>query len=359
MATISLCMIVKNEEEVLDRCLLCVTDLVDEIIVVDTGSEDITRQIALKYTAQVYDFPWTDDFSAARNFAFSKASMEYCMWLDADDVIGEEDRAAFLKLKKELSPDTDMVMMRYNTGFDNTGKPTFWYYRERLIRNGRGYLWQGAVHEVITPSGNVIYSDTAVCHKKAKAGDPDRNLNIYSRMLSQGKKLDARETYYYARELYYHGQYETALNTFQVFLTMSEAWIENKIEACAVMSKCFRETGEPSASLAALFKSMEFDVPRAEICCEIGAHFMETEQYHIAEYWFETALNCNMDFRKGGFIIPDCYDYIPALQLCICCDRLGRYEEAEKYNELAESYKPDTPAVQFNRAYFQERKKQI
>ena len=77
MATISLCMILKNEEKVLARCLDSISELVDEIIIVDTGSIDHTKEIASNYTSHIYSFPWCDDFSAARNYAFSKASMDY------------------------------------------------------------------------------------------------------------------------------------------------------------------------------------------------------------------------------------------------------------------------------------------
>ena len=70
MATISLCMIVKNEEQVLARCLDSVADLMDEIIIVDTGSTDRTKEVAARYTDQIYDFTWIGDFSAARNFSW-------------------------------------------------------------------------------------------------------------------------------------------------------------------------------------------------------------------------------------------------------------------------------------------------
>ena len=92
MDTISLCMIVRDEEPVLIRCLESAAGLYDELVIVDTGSADRTREIARGYTDKVYDFPWVDDFSAARNFAFERASMHYCMWLDADDVIPEDQR---------------------------------------------------------------------------------------------------------------------------------------------------------------------------------------------------------------------------------------------------------------------------
>ena len=77
MVTISLCMIVKNEERILKRCLDSLEGLMDEIIIVDTGSTDATKKIAAAYTDRIYDFVWTGDFSEARNFAFSKAGMDY------------------------------------------------------------------------------------------------------------------------------------------------------------------------------------------------------------------------------------------------------------------------------------------
>lgn len=357
MVTISLCMIVKNEEDVLDRCLSCVRDLVDEIIIVDTGSADQTKEIARKYTDRLFSFQWIDDFSAARNYAFSKATMDYCMWLDADDVIEEKDRTDFLALKQSMLPATDVVMMRYNTGFNEDGTPSFWYYRERIVKNDqRRYFWQGAVHEVITPSGFIIYSDAAITHRKLHAGDSDRNLNIYKKMIADGKILNARENYYYARELYYHQLYEEALYVFDQFISQEDAWLENKIEACTIMAKCCQQLGDRPKALRALLRSLELDAPRAEVCCEIGSCFMEQNQYETAIFWLETALNSKADYKKGGFILPDSYNYTPAMQLCVCCDKLGRYEEANVYNELAGTFKPNSPAVAFNREYFEKKK---
>lgn len=243
MITISLCMIVKDEEEVLERCLQSAKDIVDEIIIVDTGSTDQTKEIAAKFTSQIYDFPWIDDFAAARNEAFSKATMQYCMWLDADDVILPEEKKKILQLKETLSPDTDMVMMKYHTGFDEQGKPTFSYYRERMIRKGAGFSWEGAVHEVISPSGNIHYSDAAITHKKEKTGDPDRNLRIFEKMQSEGRVLDARQQFYYARELYYHQKYQNAIEALEEYLSKEAGWLENQIDACRILSSCYARIG--------------------------------------------------------------------------------------------------------------------
>ena len=111
MITISLCMIVKNEEKVLARCLDSLKGLMDEIIIVDTGSTDNTKEIARQYTDLVYDFSWCEDFAAARNFSFSKATMEYIYAPDADEYIDELNRKRFAMLKAALLPEIEIVQM--------------------------------------------------------------------------------------------------------------------------------------------------------------------------------------------------------------------------------------------------------
>ncbi len=353
MPTISLCMIVKNEEMHIARCLDSIAALVDEIIIVDTGSTDRTVEIVSDYTSKVYSFPWKDDFSEARNYSFSKATMDYCMWLDADDVLEETEQDRFLALKQSLSPGTDMVMMKYHTSFDEAGRPSFSYFRERWIRNCAQFRWVGAVHEVIPPDGSILYSDIAVCHRKQNAGDPDRNLKIYQKLIADGKNLEPRHQYYYGRELYYHGQYQEAAAVLEHFLLEPEGWIENKIEACSVCAGCYYQMEQEQSALLTLLRSLSFDIPRAELCCEIGKHFLEHGNLRNAVYWYETALNTPKNESSGGFILPDCYDYIPLLQLCVCHDRLGDRQKAAEYNERAGLCKPCSPAYLYNKQYFE------
>ena len=90
MVTVSVCMIVKNEEKVLARCLDSLAGLWEELIIVDTGSTDRTKEIAKKYTDKIYDFSWTGSFSDARNFSFSKATCDYIYSADADEELDEE-----------------------------------------------------------------------------------------------------------------------------------------------------------------------------------------------------------------------------------------------------------------------------
>ncbi|MCI8866495.1 MAG: glycosyltransferase [Lachnospiraceae bacterium] len=352
MPTISLCMIVKNEEVHIARCLGSVAGLVEEIIIVDTGSTDRTVEIASDYTTKVYSYPWKDDFSDARNYSFSQASMDYCMWMDADDILEETEKDKFLHLKQSLPPDIDIVMMKYNTSFDEAGKPTFSYFRERWIRNCPQYRWIGAVHEVIPPNGKAIYSDIAICHKKIGAADPDRNLRIYQKMASDGKQLEPRQQYYYGRELYYHKQYKKAISVLEEFLLSADGWVENKIEACSICASCYYQIGQEQSALATLLRSMSFDLPRAELCCEIGKHFLEHGNLHHAIYWYETALNVPKNEHSGGFTLPDCYDYVPFLQLCVCYDKLGDRKKAKEYNEKAGACKPYSQSYLYNKRYF-------
>lgn len=353
MVTVSLCMIVKNEEAVLARCLDSVREAVDEIILVDTGSTDATKEIAARYTDKIYDFPWIDDFAAARNFSFSKAGMEFAMWLDADDIFTDSDRETFLRLKSSAWDGADVIMMRYNTGFDEEGQPVFSYYRERLIRLSIPHTWRGRVHEAIVCSGRVIYAEgTAVTHRSVKTSYSNRNLRIYERQIREGEPLAPRDRFYYGRELYYHRKFEQARRVLNDFLDDRGGWIENKIEACRILALCHSEEADYTGALRALTISFLYDLPRPEICCEIGNLLMQTQNYRAAVFWFELARTLPQDAKNGGFVSADCRGYLPCIQLCVCHYRLGNIEKAEEYNRLAGTHRPASPAYLHNLEFF-------
>ncbi|MBI2656740.1 glycosyltransferase family 2 protein, partial [Candidatus Woesearchaeota archaeon] len=113
--TISLCMIAKNEEKFLEQCLNSVKDIVDEIIIVDTGSTDKTKDIAKKFNAKVYDFKWIDDFSAARNESIKHAAKDWILVLDADEILDEEGRKAIRELVNNKENDAYLLLQKNYT----------------------------------------------------------------------------------------------------------------------------------------------------------------------------------------------------------------------------------------------------
>ncbi len=350
--TISLCMIVKDEELTLGRCLDCICDIVDEIIVVDTGSTDSTKAIAAKYTDKIYDFEWIDDFAAARNFSFSKATMEYIMWLDADDVILESDREK-LKFFKQLPDNTfDVAMMRYNLGTDSSELPTCSFMRERLLKREKGFKWNDPVHEYIPFSGKIVNTNICITHKKIKERS-DRNLRIFEKIIAQGKPLSDRNLFYYARELYFNKRFEEAITYYNRFLETTSGIASNYIDASIDLSNCYKAVRDEKNILKALLKSFEHDLPRAEICCQIGFYYKLKEDYVKAIFWYGFAANLKIPENEWGAVIRDFYEYIPNMELSCCYFHLGDIDNAIKYNDIALEFKPGDEKAEYNKGYFE------
>lgn len=352
MITISLCMIVKNEEDNIGDCLASVLGIADEIIVVDTGSTDNTKNIVKKYTDHLYDFTWQDDFSAARNFSFSKATMDYCMWLDADDRIKQDAQARLLAWKKQTDGTVDVAMLPYASGFDEKGNVAFCYYRERLLKRDSGFMWKGRVHEAIEVYGKIEYLDICIEHHSKKRAYSKRNLNIYQAMYRKGEPFEARDSFYYARELYYHKQYENALDEFRDFLRRKDAFIENQAEACRIAAYCCYALDNEKEALHFLLKGLTVCVPSGELCCDIGKHFMDRKEWEQAIFWFEGALHAPMREQAGGFVQKENYGYIPCVQLSVCYERMGLREQALNYHNKAGIYKPYGTEYLKNQTYF-------
>jgi GT2 family glycosyltransferase/tetratricopeptide (TPR) repeat protein len=166
---VSLCMIVKNEEANLAACLFSAADLVDEIIVVDTGSTDATKAIARECGARVYDFAWVDDFAAARNESLQHATGDWIFWLDGDDRVDEENRQKLKDLFGRLTEDNIAYAMKCRCLPDPlTGTATI-VDHVRLFRNHPGIRWNYRVHEQILPAvraigGSVQATDIVIEH---------------------------------------------------------------------------------------------------------------------------------------------------------------------------------------------------
>ncbi len=145
---LSLCMIVKDEEEMLPRCLAAAAPAVDEIVVVDTGSSDRTIEIAREHGARVIERPWTGDFSEARNASFDAATGDWLMFLDADEVLVEEDVERLRALRGKSWRECFYLTEISYTGELGDGTAAT-HTALRVFRARPEYRFTGALHEQI------------------------------------------------------------------------------------------------------------------------------------------------------------------------------------------------------------------
>ncbi len=167
--TISLCMIVRNEEKNLAGCLGPLRDVVDEIVVVDTGSSDKTRQLAESLGARVFDLPWPDSFAAARNESIKHAVGEWIFWMDADDRIDAENLAKLKELFGRLPKENVAFVMKCLCVARAPGETATAVDHIRLFRNDPRIRWKYRVHEQILPAvkcsgGSSEWSDVVIRH---------------------------------------------------------------------------------------------------------------------------------------------------------------------------------------------------
>lgn len=155
---LSLCMIVKNEEEFLAQCLDSVKDLVDEMIIVDTGSTDATVQIAESYHAQVYHHAWQGSFSEARNYGLQFATGDWILQLDADEALEREDIPVLKEIIKSDKYNAVNVAL-----LSDTENGWAKHYFQRIFRRGKAHF-EGIVHNQLKFEGNCLNSEIRVYH---------------------------------------------------------------------------------------------------------------------------------------------------------------------------------------------------
>jgi glycosyltransferase involved in cell wall biosynthesis/tetratricopeptide (TPR) repeat protein len=168
-AKASLCLIVKNEEDNIAACLQSAAGLFDDVVVVDTGSADRTKQIALGHGARVFDFPWVDDFAAARNETLRHAKGEWIFWLDADDRLDEDNREKLRLLLQRLPEHNVCFSVKCRCLSDPASDASTVVDHIRLFRNDPRIAWRYRIHEQILPSireagGRVEHADVEVLH---------------------------------------------------------------------------------------------------------------------------------------------------------------------------------------------------
>lgn len=348
MITISLCMIIKNEEDTLPRCLESVKGIPDEIILIDTGSTDNTIHIAKQWTPNVYRLKWSDSFADARNYSFQKATKDYILWLDADDVLRNEDYQKLVTLKRTLEPSVDMVSMYYHVFFDEYNNITTSTRRYRLLKRKHNFQWQGRVHEdIIRPENMNCYdADIAIVHQKIKNSldSVKRNLSIFENILDKGGELTPNEMLNFAKDLHSMNQYEKAIVWYEKYLSCQYISHSHQIFAYQGLAHCYDLMGNAERAIELVLQTLKYGSPQPFMCCRLGEYFFIKKQFKHAIFWYESATK----FTDVYSCLLDQSAYrtwIPHQQLGICYYELKNYEKAIKHFQHVLEYKHNHPEI--------------
>lgn len=274
MSSLSLCMIVKDEGAFLEQCLNSVKELVDEIIIVDTGSSDNTKEIAAKFTDKVFDLEWKDDFSAARNFSLSKATKDWILVLDADELINKED---FEKIKKLIEDNSVEGYALTQRNYTNNSALLHWVpcenskgfsgYRPsrlvRLFRNNEKYRYKNKVHELVEYSidenkGKIVRIDLPIHHYgetreeyiKKKKGE--KYFKLGEAQISENPN-DARAYYETGIGCMIQNDFQKAIGKFEKVVEINPGYKDVYYN----LGSAYHSAGQMDKAEAALKKSIE------------------------------------------------------------------------------------------------------
>jgi glycosyltransferase involved in cell wall biosynthesis len=166
---VSLCLIGRDEQATLPICLRSVASVFRDIVRVDTGSSDGTKEIAAQFGARVFDFPWCDDFAAARNESLRHATVAWIFWLDADEFLDDGNRAKLACLLASLKDENAAYVMTSRSRAGNPGGEATDVTHVRLFRNRPDHRWQYRVHEQILPAllrsgADIRFTDIVITH---------------------------------------------------------------------------------------------------------------------------------------------------------------------------------------------------
>jgi len=354
-ASVSACLIAKNEAESLQLCLESIRGTVDEIVVlVDDSTTDNTAEIARQYADIVEPFHWTDDFSAARNLSISKATKEWFFIMDAHEVLHPNSRKAFQDILSRVQPGKDLsttevfsaTIYMNPTVADKIEDivPETFFVQPRLVKNNGHHRFIGASH-------NWLHSDPDwPCEKKPvnwlvvlhRRSDKNEEARQQQRRTMNVKALTAdierdplnpRPYFYMANTYYELREMDTALEYFQQYLARSD-WSAEKAHALLTMASIYANRKEFTKARELLLEAQTLDWERAEIPCMLGDIAYDQKLYYEAEHWWKSAQDMKPP-NSGMFLHGPCYTFLPFEKLAALYSGVGELQLALKAGERA------------------------
>ncbi|MBU7594569.1 tetratricopeptide repeat-containing glycosyltransferase family 2 protein [Metabacillus halosaccharovorans] len=321
---LSLCMIVKNEEKVIDRCLGSIAHLVDEVVVVDTGSTDRTKLIVAGYTSNIYDFEWINDFSAARNFAASKATGDWIIVLDADEYVDEENFKEFIIELKANGNNLDALGVKILNFTGSFGEGLIQNYHDRIYKNNGEISYYRAIHEqfkkhngekLIIKNSNLLVFHSGYLNKTvAERNKSERNQKLLDNEMKKGEN-NAFDYFNFGNEYFSIGDYSKALDSFLMAYKLKRdfrlSWVSValvQIISCLIHLKRYDDALDVIGDAENIYStSPEFPYLKAEVFFSRGQIEDAIEIYHYI---------INNSGRYNHIILrPDLKDQSPHLRL--------------------------------------------
>lgn len=303
MATISVCMIVKNEENNLGKCLDSLKDIADEIVVVDTGSTDKTKDVAAIYTDRIYDFAWTGSFADARNYAFSLANCDYIYSADADEIINKENIKKFLILKQVIDMEIDIVQMYYcNQLINNTIYSFDKELRPKLYKRIREWKWESSIHEEVRKSPVIYDSDIEIIHNPG-VGHGSRDLAVFERMIEREEELSPRLLEIYCKELIITGgveNFKKAADFFAILCEQADLDGDMIYRIFTLAAICQKKIDNINSFMKYALRAAAAQLMTSELCFELGDYYESIGDIKEAMMWYYNSANetsAYMDIR--------------------------------------------------------------
>jgi len=299
-------MIVRNEAEVLEETVQSALQDFDELVIVDTGSEDSTVDVAKSVDAHLGYFEWCDDFSAARNYAASKARTEWILVLDADDYIPEEHRGKFKEAALQAGDDVAAIRVTI------TDRGRRWN-QHRLYRPVMAH-YEGACHNqlAITAGTQIRREDLAVEHDRTRRSEERRAERSAQRSeMNEAilrKENTPRGRFYLAMTVMDAGRTEEAVGLWLSYLEIG-AWTEERYEARCRLATCKQRLGDIPGAVEQLALACTEEGRRAEAAHRLGQMYEGGRAFERARFWYAAAAAVPAPDTTGCslFVDPSCY----------------------------------------------------
>ena len=352
---LSVCIITKNEENNIAHCLMCLSPYDFEIIVVDTGSSDRTREIAVQYTKNVYDFTWCDDFAAAKNFAISKAMNAYVMILDSDEFLENID---IQKLECQIQEQPDAVgrIYRRNVFTRNGLQQENVEWINRIFAKDK-YAYEGRIHEQVVALDGHTYetyqAPVVIEHtgydlpEEERRKKAERNIVLLLQELEHLETEEANNSeqlpyilYQLGKSYYMAQDYETACDYFSRGLSYDlDPKLEYVIDMVETYGYALINSGQ--AETALFFENIydEFG-DSADFQFLMGLIYMNNARFEEAVSEFLKAVK-RKECRNQGTNSYAAYYNVGVIYEC-----LGKEKEAREYYLKCGDYEPAKKRLQ-------------